>query len=262
MKKSQVLHLILGGVLGGVIVSVLNHDPSGFVPTKPMSKSEAPTVVSWDTESVSRLKLPVLVQVTGRLWSFDTPTIQQIDGSLDAWNAGVLPFQTTIAKIYISDDSITARQWWYRICNGAICDVAGLLDKCSVYQRNGIGNLTRLDQVTVLQGIGVQFEVLMERPDKFHDVVIRIDGVVGTHPTVSGLFLYKDENAWISRDFDKTLVVERQFVAPSQEDADEFEALFKPGTHVKLDALYQRPFKDDPIAPNGKLVWLHRLSKP
>lgn len=174
----------------------------------------------------------------------------------DGLKDGDSPVYASPPAFRVSDESFLTREWLLKSSNGGVVAISGHLIQVPERPSWLLGDFDRVDAVTLDNGIDVTWSDLESSSENYHEKVVRIAGRIGRHPTLSHLYLYRDEDSWRARSVDKALMLGRKFVP--HEDSN-YMLLDRDGVEVVVEGVFQRPFRDNGEAPAGAITILHRI---
>lgn len=218
--------------------------------------SSQPVYANWSWDSpVSKEAHQLLVAIEGRVWAdANGGIVAPAKRSLEVWQSGLDPVQVALGAFRITDSSVVTVEWWTKMFSGAECKVLGNAQ----VRPDGLLALSRVDSVTLISGIPAKIEEVISTPPKFHGLVLRVKGKIGSSMALPDTYLFPPSLSPTEFDATKGIRLEHKFASPP---ADEAGLAMQNGASVEVDAVYHRPWKDDPNAPNGSFVALHRVRK-
>lgn len=213
----------------------------------------------WNDGLSISTSLPVKVSIKGRVWIENgMGLIQESEKSVSNWKAGISPWLSDIKSFRITDDSFFVQEWLLRCTNGGFCEVKGTLSKDLNGAGHLIGELSEVDHISLTEGIATTWRDLKMQPEFYHSHVIHVKGVLGSHPTLANLYLYEDNASWKARNIEQALLINPKYFISKNSS---FQLLDSDGVEVFVDALFQRPYKGDMVAPLGVFVVIHNIRK-
>lgn len=138
---------------------------------------------------------------------------------------------------------------------GALCQFA-----CQTVKTDAGLFISNVTQVKFLEGIQVTLEKIISSPAKYHLMVVRVEGYAGKilgKPAIYGSLQSRDSNL-----IDDAILMEQKTSNPGLVNTSfsHFsEKLLNSDIRVVIDAVYQRPWKDDGEAPAGRFTLVHDL---
>lgn len=259
MRRHSIFILLLGILIGCIFCSFLSRREmkTHAVELPPLKEDYA--IYGWKDESSIHTSLPVKMSIKGRVWIENgMGLIQESEKSVSNWKAGIPPLLSDMNSFRITDDSFLVQEWLLRCTNGGLCEVRGTLSKNLNGVGHLIGELNQIDGISLVEGILTTWHDLKVHPDLYHSHVLRVKGVLGSHSTLSNLYLYEDIASWKAGNIEQALLMKRKYFISENSS---FQLLDSAGVEVFVDALFQRPYKGDMEAPLGVFVVIHNIKK-
>jgi hypothetical protein len=215
-----------------------------------------PRVLSWEELVKHQSDQPEWIETQARVWCEDgICRLMEPVSSLNDWKVHETAFVSGSAYFQITDESASTRSWTLPAVNGGFCRVRGQFrfEKTQTKMR---GELLEISTVELNQPISASWEEITQHQSHYHRLVIGIQGVVGKHPTLSAVFLYRDLDAWTKRDHSKAVPMNRAYYLSKQAN---FSLLEKDGVKAQITGVFERAYADDNAAPNGRIALIHTV---